>query len=194
MTTARTFVVQVFSWALLLTVIAAGTALIVVPKATGARPLTVLSGSMTGTHDVGDVVVVRPVDPADLKIGDVITFQPISDDPSLTTHRIIAIQVGSEGRQFVTQGDANNAADLAPLRPAQVKGEVWYAVPKVGYVSVWMAGGWLRTVTDLAAIGLLLYGAVAIMSGLVGRRRRAASTDDVAAETVETLEKVEVSA
>ena len=190
----RKVTVLALSWALLLAVIAAGAALIVVPKATGARPLTVLSGSMTGTYDVGDVVVVRDVDTAALGVGDVITFQPVSDNPSLTTHRIIAVNVGSEGTSFVTQGDANGAPDLAPVEPDQVKGEVWYSVPEVGYVSVWMAGGWLRTVTDLAAIGLLLYGGFAIMSGLVARRRRAASTHDVEAATDSEQEKVEVSA
>ena len=77
-------------------------------------------------------------------MGDVITFQPVADDPALTTHRIEAISVGSEGRQFVTRGDANNVADLSPVEPGQVVGEVWYSVPLVGYVSVWVAGDWVR--------------------------------------------------
>ena len=171
-TGARNFIVQVLSWTLLLAVIAAAAALIIVPKASGAKPLTVLSGSMTGTYDIGDVVVVKPVDTAHLAVGDVITFQPRSEDPTLTTHRIVGINVGSEGTSYVTQGDANDAADLSPVEPAQIQGTVWYSVPKLGWVSVWMAGGWLGVATDVFAVGLLLYGGWFIAAGLLERRRR----------------------
>lgn len=164
--------IKLLSWVLMLSVIAAGVALIIVPKAVGGRPLTVLSGSMTGTYDVGDVVIVKPVDTDDLRVGDVITFQAVSDDPTLTTHRIVAFAFGSDGKQFVTQGDANGAQDLAPVKPAQVKGEVWYSVPKVGYVATSMAGGWLRTIADVVAVLLLLYGGWAVTTGLVARARR----------------------
>lgn len=170
--TARKFISQALSFALLGLVIAAGLALIIVPKATGARPLTILSGSMTGTYDVGDVVVVKPVKVDTLQVGDVITFQPFSDDPQLTTHRIVGMSFGSKGREFVTQGDANNAPDLKPISADQVRGKVWYSVPKVGYASVWFAGHLMRTVTDLVGIGLLLYAGVFIAGGLRERRRK----------------------
>ncbi len=173
MSAARTFLSQVVSWLLLATVIAGALALIVVPKVEGARPLTVLSGSMSGTYDIGDVVVVRPVAVDELGVGDVITFHPAADDPALTTHRIEAITVGSEGRSFVTRGDANNAADLSPVQPGQVVGEVWYSVPLVGYVSVWVAGDWVRLAVDVVAVALLLYGGWFLASGLAERRRRA---------------------
>ncbi len=135
-------------------------------------PLTVLSGSMEPTYDVGDVVIVRQVDPDDLKVGDAITFQPVSDDPQLTTHRIVEIAYGSEGRSFVTQGDNNDVPDLSPVTPDQVKGEVWYSVPAVGYVSVWLAGSWVRDLLDLVAVGLLLYGGYHLVAGFVGQSRR----------------------
>lgn len=181
MTDVRGNVSKLLSWFVLTTVVAGALALIVVPKATGARPLTVLSGSMTGTYDIGDVVVVRPVDTDTLRVGDVITFQPVSDDPRLTTHRIVDLTYGSAGTQFVTRGDANGAADPAPVTPAQVKGEVWYSVPKVGYVSVWLAGGWVRTALDVVAVGLLLYGAGFLACGLLERRRRADRPEEASA-------------
>lgn len=171
MNSARRFLTQLFSWFLLSTVLAGALALIVVPKAADARPLTVLSGSMEPTYDPGDVVIVRPVDTDELAVGDVITFQPISDDPSLTTHRIVEEVFGSEGRMFQTQGDNNNAPDPDPVKPEQVKGEVWYSVPVVGYASVWMNTGWLSTAIDVVALGLLLYGGWYLAAGLVERRR-----------------------
>lgn len=180
MTAARTFLTQAFSWALLTAVVAGALALIVVPKLSDARPLTVLSGSMEPTYDIGAAVIVRSVDIESLQVGDVITFQATSDDPQLTTHRIVGVTFGSEGRQFVTQGDANNAPDLTPVKPEQVMGEVWYSVPLVGYVSVWLAGPWASDLLDLAALLLVLYGGYHMTSGLVdkGRRSRAPELHD----------------
>lgn len=163
---------KVTSWLLMLVVVAAGLALIAVPKAVGGKPLTVLTGSMTGTYDPGDVVIVRPTDARHLEVGQVITFQPVSDNPNLTTHRIIALSYGSEGLRYVTQGDANDAPDPEPVRPAQVKGEVWYSVPNVGYVSVWMASGWLGDVVQWFAVALILYGAFFVAVGLRDWLRR----------------------
>lgn len=177
MSATRQFLGQVFSWLLVAAVVAGALALIVVPKATGARPLTVLSGSMVPTYDPGDVVIVRPVDAEDLPVGAVITFQPTSDDPRLTTHRIDSVVFGSEGRSYLTKGDANEVVDASPITPDQVKGEVWYSVPLVGHVSMWLAGGSVRTVVDALAVGLLLYGGYFVLSGLRERRRR----EDVAA-------------
>ena len=167
---------RVLSWLLLATVVAAGLALIAVPKANDAKPLTVLSGSMAPTYDPGDVVVVGRANATELKVGDVITFQAESGDPQLTTHRVVAVSYGSEGISYVTQGDANDAPDVEPVRPAQVRGEVWYSVPRVGYLSVWIASGWLGDVVDWVAVGLVLYGAAQIVVGLVRRRRQRRET------------------
>jgi len=176
--TPRDVATRVFSWFLLASVIAGALAIIVVPKASGARPLTVLSGSMEPTYDIGDVVIVRPVETTDLNIGDAITFQPVSDNPQLTTHRIIEVTYGSEGQLFVTQGDNNDARDPKPVRADQVRGEVWYSVPLVGYVSVWIAGDLVGSVLDLLAFGLLVYGGFVIVSGLVARRRDTDVTEE----------------
>jgi signal peptidase len=186
---AKKFLGQALSFALLGLVIAGGLALIIVPKATGARPLTILSGSMTGTYDVGDVVVVKPVKTADLDVGDVITFQPFTDDPELTTHRIVGMTFGNDGTKFVTQGDANDTPDLKPISADQVKGKVWYSVPKVGWLSVWFAGHIMRLVTDLVGIGLLLYAGVFLAGGLRERRRKATSHGNTDDETTAELEK-----
>ena len=187
MSTASRTASRVVSWLLLLGVVTAGIVLIAVPKAAGARPLTVLSGSMAPTYEPGDVVVVRPTRARDLEVGDVITFQPVSDDPRLTTHRVVAVSYGSTGVRYVTQGDANDTPDLEPVTPSQVKGEVWYAVPLVGYVSVWIATGWLGVVVHWLAVGLVLYGAGLIAVGLLQRRRREGSVAEAAPPDLQPL-------
>ena len=176
MSGVRDFAVQVFSWMLLGVVVAGALALIAVPKLNDARPLTVLSGSMIPTFDPGDVVVVRDTDADTLEVGDVITFQPFPDDPRLTTHRVQEVRYGVNGVSYVTKGDNNDAVDLEPITAQQVKGEVWYVVPYVGHVSVWMSGGLLGGLVDLVALGLLVYGGGYLVAGLLEKRRRAEVT------------------
>jgi len=146
-------------------------ALVVVPKVTGGMSLTVLTGSMRPGINPGDVVVTRGVDTqqaASLNIGDVITFLPYPDDPTLVTHRIIAKSVGASGVSFITQGDNNNVADSwGPVHDFQVRGNVLYVVPKVGWARQWVgqAGPWL-----VPGVGVLLIG-VGIVSVVTSRRR-----------------------
>ncbi|MCL2653989.1 MAG: signal peptidase I [Propionibacteriaceae bacterium] len=146
-------------------------ALVVVPKVTGGMSLTVLTGSMRPGINPGDVVVTRGVDTqqaASLNIGDVITFLPYPDDPTLVTHRIIAKSVGAAGVSFITQGDNNNVADSwGPVHDFQVRGNVLYVVPKVGWARQWVgqAGPWL-----VPGVGVLLIG-VGIVSVVTSRRR-----------------------
>jgi len=154
------------------TVAIAGVVLIGVPKATGSRPLTVLTGSMQPAFNPGDVVIVRPTDAENLQIGQVITFQAESGNPELTTHRITGVAFTGEGRQYVTRGDANGADDPVPVKPEQIRGTVWYSVPYLGHAAVWASGATVRTVVDLAALALILYGGYLVAAGALDRRRR----------------------
>jgi signal peptidase len=145
---------------LLIGLVALVAAVTVVPRAIGAVPLTVLTGSMEPALAPGDLVVVRPTPTDDIRVGDVITFQPVSDDPTLVTHRVIGLTVGSGGvTGFTTQGDANNAAD-DPIVADQVKGRVAYSVPWIGHLT---SAGWGPQVAAVAGVGLLGYGLVTVV-------------------------------
>lgn len=114
-------------------------ALVAVPLALGWTPLTVLSGSMEPSIPTGSQVVVAPVAPEEitrLSTGDVITFMPHPDDPTLITHRIIGVGLDAAGQpSFTTRGDHNDAADAEAVTPAQIRGVVRYHVPWVGYLA-----------------------------------------------------------
>jgi signal peptidase len=169
----RGFVGTVLSVMLLGAVVLAAAALVVVPKLTGSVPLTVLTGSMSPTYDPGSVVVVRPTPVDELEIGDVITFQERSGDPTVVTHRIIGVGLGADGeRQFTTQGDANDDADPEPVGAVQVRGEVWYAVPLAGYVATAIGSHTRELAINVVAGGLLVYGGYLMAAGAVARRRR----------------------
>lgn len=123
---------------LVLLVAAGGAAAVsLVPAVTGARALTVLSGSMKPTLGVGSVAVVRAQPVEQIGIGDVITFTERKPDTSTTrtvTHRVIAVERDAGGLMFRTQGDANDSPDLYPTAAADVQGVLWYSVPMAGWV------------------------------------------------------------
>jgi signal peptidase len=167
------------STGLLLAVIGVAMVVIVVPKATGSVPLTVLTQSMEPTLPPGTLLVVRPTPVEDVHVGDVVTYQMESGRPAVVSHRVVSIATASDGtRSFVLKGDANAVADPAPVIPAQVRGVVWYSVPGIGWVNQLVNGSRSWLVPSLAAL-LLAYGAVMILAGTVSgvrRRRRARRT------------------
>lgn len=158
----------------LLLALAVGTALaaVVVPRLAGATPYAVLTGSMAPTMPPGTLVVVKPVAPADIQAGDVITFWPREHDPTVVTHRVISVGFDSSGRpSFVTRGDANDANDPTPVRAPQVVGERWYSVPYLGYLTDLLTGRQQAFGILLVAGALLVY-AIAMFAGALRDRVR----------------------
>jgi len=90
------------------------------------------SGSAGGISQ-GSVVFERQVPLSDLRVGDVITFDPppaVRDD-GLVTHRIVGVEAGG----FRTRGDNETSADPWVLRPEQpTLPRVVYSIPWVGYL------------------------------------------------------------
>jgi signal peptidase len=168
------------SVALLILVGALGIAVIVIPAATGSVPLTVLTSSMEPGLPPGTLLIVRPVDPADIRLGDVVTYQIRSGEPDVITHRVIAITSTTSGElSFTTQGDNNGGPDPEQVREVQIQGRLWYSVPWLGWVNN-AAGGELRSVVlPIIAIGLILYGAWMVVSGLLSRKKDSQRAADV---------------
>lgn len=153
-------------------VVALALVLVVVPKLSGSTPLTVLTGSMEPTLPPGTLLVVRPVDTADVRVGDVVTYQIESGRPEVISHRVVEVASSSDGSTtFVTKGDANGSADEAPVRPEQVRGELWYSVPWVGYVNQAVNGQARGWIVPLLAVALLGYSSYMVVGGLLQARR-----------------------
>lgn len=130
-----------------------------VPSFCGYATLIVATGSMSGTIEEGDMIIVKKAD--EFKIGDIITFMP--ENASIpTTHRIIRIVDG----KYYTKGDANNAEDTRPIDKSRIVGKVVGTVPHVGLFFKWLKEdfGWMYLVAGVAVIvaGVLLYRAVAM--------------------------------
>ena len=155
-------------------IVAALAVVIVIPRATHGAALTVLTGSMTPGIPVGSVVVIRPVDPATLDVGDVATYQVEEGEEAFITHRIVKIHDGERGLRFTFKGDANPGPDLEPIPAGAVRGEVWFHVPYLGGVRDALHGK--GGVTLLAMLALFGYAISQVTAGL--RERRSPSAQD----------------
>lgn len=143
---------------------------VLVPRVAGATPYTVLTGSMTPAYPAGSMVVVRPSE--DVAVGDAVTYQLESGKPTVVTHRVVGIGYDGAGeRSYTLKGDANEAADPEPVRPEQVRGEVWYSLPWVGHLGVLFTPGQHRLLVQVAAGGLLAYSAALLWQARRDRRR-----------------------
>lgn len=165
------------SAAVLLIVVMLAAIVIVIPRLTNAIPLTVLTSSMEPSLPPGTLIVVRPVDPDDLAIGDVATYQIVVGEPAVITHRISGITSSPSGRTFEFTGDNNSDPDPDPVLPDQIQGRVWYSVPFIGAAGVAFNsqnGSW---VVPVAAVLLLAYAGYMLASGAATalRRRRQGS-------------------
>lgn len=161
---------RVLAWLVIIGMVLVLGVAVVVPRLGGATPYTILTSSMRPALAPGALVVVRPVgSDTDIHPGVVITYQLRSGDPTVVTHRVVASGVDLLGEPtWQTRGDANDVADARWVRPAQVRGTLWYAVPELGRVNLLLSGPEHQ---------LVVYGAVALLAAyaatmFVGAARR----------------------
>jgi len=137
MTRALRSLLDVVFLGLVATILAAGVVGRIVPL-TGHPTLVVAGGSMEPAIGVGSVVIVDPVDPTDLAVGDVVSVQ-VRPDRTTYTHRIARIVERDDVRWLETKGDANAAPDPAITPASTVIGRVALALPLLGFVIALMA-------------------------------------------------------
>jgi signal peptidase len=163
------------SFGLLAFVLLLAVLVVLVPAVTRSTPYTILTSSMEPGLPPGTLVIVKPVEPVDIKIGTVITYQLDSGEPAVVTHRVIEIQgpnLPGADPSFITKGDANSAPDAKPVTAVQLRGEVWYSVPLIGWVNN-IVNGDLRAVVIPVVAGLLfLYAGWSIVTSRIDKRRR----------------------
>ncbi|MGO1226106.1 MAG: signal peptidase I [Brachybacterium sp.] len=170
----------------LLLILGLGVLTIVLPALVGGMPLSVLTGSMRPHLPPGTLVVIKPTPIEEIEVGDVITFQLESGRSAVVTHRVIERSIDSADGEvcFTTQGDANNTPDPEPVRPAQVRGTVWNAVPYLGWVNQAVDGQTRSWAIPALAGALFVYAAWTFGTGVrekVRERRQERDAVGVAA-------------
>jgi signal peptidase len=165
------------SFGLLSLVLLLAVMVVALPMLTKSTPYTVLTSSMNPSYPAGTLVIVKPTDTQQIRIGDVITYQIKSNEPAVITHRVIQIveptKPGDE-MKFITKGDANSLPD-PEVKPIQVRGVVWYAVPFIGWINNVINGGTRNVLVPIIAGGLFLYAGFMAASTVIDRRRKAAA-------------------
>ncbi len=155
-----------------LAVLVAG-AVIAGPRFLPYQALVVRSGSMAPTIPTGSVVFYRHEAAGAVQPGQVILFAEPGEPGIWVTHRVVAVRSGSDGRYFVTKGDANAVPDAWRV-PA--RGSGWVAVfhvPYIGYVLADVGSKWGRLI--LITIPAIALGLLLLSENLQpGRRRRGA--------------------
>ena len=100
----------------------------------GLQVFTILSGSMEPAYHTGSVIYVKEIDPADIKVGDPITF--MLNEDTIATHRVVEVVPDEEDPsviRFRTKGDANAAEDGSLVHYKNVLGTPVFTIPKLGY-------------------------------------------------------------
>lgn len=101
----------------------------------GYKPYIVLSDSMSGVFDVGDIVVSKEMDPSTLKEGDIISFRSIDPNnyDTVMTHKIKGETEYEGQRAFVTYGVNTGVEDEYCVPADRVIGLYQFRLPKMGY-------------------------------------------------------------
>jgi signal peptidase len=109
------------------------------PRFLAYETFIVRSGSMEPAIGTGALVIVQPIEPRLVRVGDVITYRRPEDPDTTITHRVVEVRPGPSGGAaaapiFRTRGDANNAVDPWEVQLQGVAWRVTFDVPLAGFL------------------------------------------------------------
>lgn len=137
---------------------------------------TIVSPSMTPVINVYDVVInVRVDNPADIKVGDIITYKSLAanSEGMTITHRVIKIYKLSDGTyEYITQGDNNSEPDSLYVKYDSVIGKEILIIPYLGKIQFIIANqkGWLFLL--LIPVSIYMIREFLKLFGLVGLNKK----------------------
>lgn len=147
----------VVTWALLIVALLALAATLAGPRLGLYRLDVVLSGSMRPAWEAGDIVVTVPRRPQELRVGDVITYNPPIEGRPSVTHRIVGLTQPGPEPVIVTRGDANPGND--PWGAVRLHADrVWVvsrSLPRLGWAIAALQARWVSIITTIVAPLLL---------------------------------------
>ena len=100
------------------------------------KPVGIATGSMYPDICVGDVAVMREINPEKIKIGDVIGYKL---NETTIVHRVVNISRNTDlSIVITTKGDNNHFEDTEPVRAEQVVGKVMFKIKYLAYPTIWL--------------------------------------------------------
>lgn len=133
-----------------------------IPSLLGYKAFSIVSGSMEPTLHIGDIIIIKEVNPEELDINDIITF--IEGD-SAVTHRIVEIILEGGKTSYKTKGDANNANDSELVKQENIQGKYVCRIEKIGGLI-----SKAKNTTTLVIIVIFIYFVYLILSKKEDRR------------------------
>jgi signal peptidase len=102
--------------------------------------MVVSSGSMIPTLNVGDIIIVRGIDPQAVTVGTIIIFHSPYEYDMPIVHRVIAVDHQGSSISFETKGDNNPGPDGWRVPAQNLMGVYVAKVPYVGLLSLELRG------------------------------------------------------
>lgn len=133
------------------------------PEILGYKFFIVLTGSMEPELMVGDIVIVKSVNPKEIETKDIITFQS-KESNNIITHRVKEIK-SNEENQFITKGDANNVEDPNPVDSDKVIGKVVGHAPKIGLLIQILQNNVIKIVGSILLVSIIAAFIIGIRKG-----------------------------
>ncbi len=104
-------------------------------------PLMVVSSeSMIPTLNVGDIILVRGIDPRDVTVDTIIIFHSPNDWDMPIVHRVVAVENAGSSVFFRTKGDHNPVPDSWIVPDQNLMGVYVGKIPYVGIISLELRG------------------------------------------------------
>lgn len=109
------------------------------PSFLGYSILIVETGSMSGTIEENDLIIIRIADEnEEFKCGQIVTYIR-EGEKKPTTHRLF--EPGPTDGTFYPKGDANDDIDRPYITEDDILGKYVFRIPKVGWVFKWFTEG-----------------------------------------------------
>ena len=141
---------------------------LVVPRIFGIKEYTVITPSMEPTIPVGCIVLVKPTDFEEIRVGDVISYTALHHSDVVVTHRVT--EIDPDAGTITTKGDANKGNDINPVEKWQIIGVVVFSLPGAGQALRYAA-----TLPGIALIAMMFIAGTVLTSvgnGLSGDEKK----------------------
>jgi len=102
----------------------------------GYKTFVIVTSSMQPSLEIGDVILIKKINPDKIKIGDIITYQGMESDfkNKIITHKVKDIGIEEEKKIFYTQGTTNTMVDPA-VYEEQILGKLVYKFKFISLMS-----------------------------------------------------------